>query len=70
MQPFQSHLLTSVDIFAVFQNKYSTIENICQKLCNGAFFTEMAERHDAKAVLNLARNIVRKLQEVMHPTDH
>ena len=31
---------------------------------------EMAERHDAKAVLNLARNIVHKLQEVMHPIDH
>ena len=30
---------------------------------------EMAERHDAKAVLNLARNIVRKLQEIMHPSD-
>eukprot|EP00794_Sanderia_malayensis_P013872 gene13872-15320_t len=33
------------------------------------FFNEMAERHDARAVLNLARNIVRKLQELMHPTD-
>lgn len=31
------------------------------------FFNEMAEQHDAHAALNLARNIVRKLQELMNP---
>lgn len=27
----------------------------------------MAEQHDVRAALNLARNIVRKLQDIMHP---
>lgn len=31
------------------------------------FFNEMAEQHDVRAALNLARNIVRKLQDIMHP---
>ena len=30
----------------------------------------MAEQHDAKATLNLARNIVRKLQDIMHSGDN
>lgn len=33
------------------------------------FFNEMAEQHDAQATLNLARNIVQKLQDIMHPGD-
>ena len=68
LQPFRSHVLKSVDIFEFFAMLLGMYNMIY--LCNGVFFPEMAERHDAKAVLNLARNIVRKLQEVMHPTDH
>ena len=33
------------------------------------FFNEMAEQHDAQATLNLARNIVQKLQDIMHQGD-
>ena len=30
----------------------------------------MAEQHDVKATLNLARNIVTKLQDIINPYDH
>ncbi|XP_066919052.1 small G protein signaling modulator 2-like isoform X1 [Clytia hemisphaerica] len=33
------------------------------------FFNEMAEQHDVKATLKLARNIVTKLQDIIHPSE-
>ena len=57
--------------YHIFVNAGFTILFTCYRRSSNKllWFLEMAEHHDAQATLNLARNIVRKLQDIMHPGD-
>jgi len=46
------------------------IDNSSLNICSSVqLFLEMAEQHDVKATLGLARNIVNKLQDVIYPIE-